>query len=419
MKNVWKLAVILLALVMIIPFGAFGASAASTVNYYVKTGGTGDGSTPEKALGDLKTAFEKAAADADATVNVIGEVEFDVTSGGYKMPEHKGKLTITGKDGAGVIKMVTLKQYWMMGGDTTIENITFDMAGDIYIQTNLYNFTMGNGVVNSTGRFGVAGIRGVDAAAPFWNSEKNVYVADPTLTLLSGTYSDVAAFGHNNNAGAVLGDLSGTVTVIFGGTASADNIVICRNSMHSAANAVICLDGGTVARFVAACDRPAATLELVRAGMYEASGVNGKFTVIITDNFDITSDTVFPAGTSTAVFYGVSGISAAPDAVSCLDIAALGNHYCEIEAGVYDKAINSGKISNASFDSVVKVASGSSPAATTAPAAVTTAPAAVTTAPAPSPVTGNTAVPAVLIIAFVSAFAAVLVLYGKSRKCRQ
>ncbi len=346
------IALFLAAMLTVACFSITAAAEDGTV-IYLKEGGNGDGKTEATAMGSLENALiEAATANTDITILVVGEVTVDA-SANITEPERTNKLTIKGTDSSSTLSIINAKsKLWLIGGEFEICNINLnvDVSG-FYFCTQLNNATFGDGIVMTNAS---PAIRGSYNKTEMHYSENDyTYIASPVLKVTSGSYSDIAAFAQNS--GKV--NLTGTVTLLFGGTASADNLTVCRNAWYCADNAVIILDGGSVVRFVGVTDRP-----FDQIGLNGFSGVFDKFTLVVTDNFKLSES--FQKDHTDTVFYGLSGSSVYRNAASLEDITGA-IHELKIEAGVYEELYSSLgiRVSADSFDSIAKIDSASGVAA--------------------------------------------------------
>ena len=95
-----KFLALLLVALMVVPFGMMATtsvSAAGNTDIYVKDGGTGDGTTADKAVGSLSAANQIAAGlTTDVTIKFVGTVTEDgtaYTDFRYNEPAHTNKIT--------------------------------------------------------------------------------------------------------------------------------------------------------------------------------------------------------------------------------------------------------------------------------------------------------------------------------------
>jgi len=232
---------------------------------YVRDDATGDGSTPEKALGDIVAASEKLKNGG--TIVVCGKLTVDM---GKTLRKTEGKITLTstygGTDYAALANAhIELIKHIAFNSETLIENIRFVSKGnDCYISAEGNKFTVGDGVVceifkgNRTEDYPdlIAG------SVTLSNSIKN----DIHMTVKSGTWGSLVGgqFSIVANSGKTR-RIEGNITLdIYGGKFTDDCFITGLNNLSG--NATLNAHGGTFACSVFAI-----------AG--EAIAVNGDVTV--------------------------------------------------------------------------------------------------------------------------------------------
>ncbi len=309
------------------------AAAGTGTDLYVKAGGTGDGSSEAKAFGTLQDAVTKAATlSGDVTIHVVGTVDFDLGGvNSYVMPEHTGNLTITG-DGSGKINDVnSVAHFWVLGGPTVFEKIAISTTPAIYFITDLYDFTVGEGVTTEGG-MGIYGTAGNESR----HLDGTTYTGTHSITVLSGYFTDLAICRQNNKGNKV----NGSITLTVGGKASVDVVSTIRGQFFECDTSTIILDGGQVNRFVANADRPGVS----------ASNFGGAktFKLVITKNFDVSK-----SFTGAQPYLGIYGVSAGENSAAPGDIPGL-SATLEIAEEVYDAVIGSGMVHQDSFTKVTK-----------------------------------------------------------------
>ncbi|GAB1416143.1 hypothetical protein MASR2M117_15490 [Paludibacter sp.] len=121
---------------------------------FLKTGGTGDGSSANSPVGTLTLAY-KALGNAGGTLVVCGDFEQTAT---FTEPAHSGEVVITQvwdgvdyrDDGVNGYRVVGTGKRFALSGPTKFENINFygDEANNVYILfcANYYPVTMGKGI---------------------------------------------------------------------------------------------------------------------------------------------------------------------------------------------------------------------------------------------------------------------------------
>jgi len=394
-----KLFAILLACLMVIaivPVAVVPASAAEKVVYLAEDG-EGDGSTPEKPLGDLLSAFA-AIGDSDGTIVLVGELAL---FGEQKVEPHAGHITITGKyngkdyEGALYAADTSTSGHWIMGGDVTLENMTVTLAGTWVIRANYHHLTFGEGFISKSD------------AHPNWpqlyvvGGENNTGIADidPSkdvhLTFKSGIFYEVIGGPRNGNSFAP-GDFTGNCVIevtndvkiwkLFGTSRGTGNF--------NYGTGLMVLDGGEIGCFAGAHDS-------------KATGCLGDYTIVLTKNFDISKsfDAQGVRVDGASVYQGISGVSvfdgfesattfanakllidpsikAAVDATDKINL----DSFTSIEEYTYKGTIGSGTLEGGSAPVVTE-------APTTTVAPVVTEPATTTAAPVATEPVVTTAAP--------------------------
>ena len=316
-----------LALVFIFVMAAFPASAA-TKDLYVKDGGTGDGSQASP-FGTLEDAYAAAAALTDDVVIHLDGVTTAET-GHFTAPAHTNAITLTGtlKDAH------TADWFFISGGPLTLKNLTIEAgAKNVFFLAGVNPFTVDEGVVTTK-----ACIYGVGSVST------DITAGDVNITVKSGTFNDVAIFrqGAPNNI-----DGNGKITV--SGTAEINNLVVARNSWKTINNAEFILEGGKVNRFVGNCDRTASTM----LGENK-TGVSGKFTLTVKSGFNFAES--FGETNSATTIFGISGSTVG---VSGKDAIGVAEYVLVLDEAIYDTVKNDAdKCQADSFDSIEKLAAG-------------------------------------------------------------
>ena len=377
MKKLLSLILAALLVASLCAVFAFGASAASS-DLYVKTGGTGDGSSADKAFGSIEDAYSAAAEKTDdIVIHVVGEVTWDISLATFEAPVHTNKITFTGDK----LNITCSKSYFLsLGGRTVFEKIEMVPSTKLLMRTNFNDIVFGEGVVVSGGNKVCIRCTSKDIIDGY-DFITNTFKANANITVLSGIFEDLCIFQNGCPA-----NLDGDVTITVGGTAEVDNVVVARNSYNTVNNATFYLNGGKVNRFLGNTDRSMAQLE-----GQTMPGVTGKFTVVVSDAFNLADSF---NNNNTTTFFGISGPSIIVGADALLDKA---DYELQVAEGVWD-AFNStpDKVQLSSFDRVTKTAATTTdPVVTDAPATdapATDTPAQETTAaPATEPVPATTA----------------------------
>ena len=131
---------------------SYGFRAENIV--YLKTGGTGDGTSAVNPLGTLTLAYN-ALGNEGGTIVICGDFEQTAT---FTEPAHAGEVVITQlwegvdyrNDGANSYRVTGTGKRFSLGGPTKFENINFygDEANNVYILfcANYYPVKMGQGI---------------------------------------------------------------------------------------------------------------------------------------------------------------------------------------------------------------------------------------------------------------------------------
>ena len=396
-----KLLSLILVALMVVPFGmlaATTASAAAETTLYVKTGGTGSGTSEDQPLGSIESAMDVAVQlTTDVKIVVCGEVTFDV-SNNYNEAEHSNKITITGKDANAklLVKTGSSKAYYM-NGELCIEKIAIDItaASTWQIITQFHDITFGEGVkVENTSGAATVGyitlrvtIKGTTIA---FDESTGGYEKDAKMTLKSGRFSDVCFC----NGTSTKGNSNKSFTVYVSGDAQITNLVTSRGGTSAVADSTITLDGGMIERFVGASDRPVTSFTDT-----VTPGVTNSFTLVITKNFDISKSWTGVVDSNVS-YQGISGTTTA--LVTDDALLSKADYVLKVDESVYDAVV--ARVQANTFDKIEKVAETSAPADTTTPTTPTNP-----TTPS-NPETGDSTVVLAVIASFATAVAATVVI---------
>ncbi len=189
---------------------------------YVKDGGNGNGSSPEKALASLTEAFDSLNLKEDCTIVFCGEFNLPHTFNYGK--DYEGSVTYTSvyggkdyrKDGASV-KFKTGRFVCM--GETKFENLDFVCTGTNLLVIGQHNpVTVGEGVKIGGGSLSGAAVNRSFAILGGYQHRVGEYPytdsRDTHITVLSGSYLYIIPFSRD-----MLGDYMGTAYVTVGGNA--------------------------------------------------------------------------------------------------------------------------------------------------------------------------------------------------------
>ena len=190
---------------------------------FVKDGGTGDGSDPDRAASTLADAFAKLDLSKDVTVVICGP--FTQSETFAHGTDYSGKVTFTSVFG-GVDYRESADAVWQFDstgfacyGETKFENINFVSLGGYFRLVGQHNpVTLGEGVTVSGDE-----LTGSTIAKSFnilggydynFGWAKTSSSADTNVTVLSGQYLYIIPYSHN-----VSGTYTGTANITVGGTA--------------------------------------------------------------------------------------------------------------------------------------------------------------------------------------------------------
>ncbi len=218
MKKFLALALVCIMVLALMP--TFASAAENVV--YVKDGGTGDGSSADKAVGTLTEAWNALSPDTDGTVVVCGPLTvgtFNYSADGGA--DRDTKVTVTSvygdkdyrKDGA----KINLSLTWSCTGETVFDDLTIEMAAKAnYIICRNYDVTIGEGVeiiphASTTGlgtgnAFVIISGSSNNAAYPNRQTDSKVTVtvlAGEMLYLVPGSFNK--ALGNTNDVEFVIG----------------------------------------------------------------------------------------------------------------------------------------------------------------------------------------------------------------------
>lgn len=206
-------------------------TAFDTVSYmnkvvYLKNGGTGDGSTPETALGTLDAAYA-ALGNGGGHIVICGTYTM---TGAFVAPAHTGTVTITQKDATGDYTLAgsfftggTGRRY-EVGGPTIFSNIkiTTDNSASLLFVAHYHSFELGEGVVTS----GFKGTQVADSLTIVGGNNADVVSAyqgtgDAHITVRSGSGILIAGLNRytygDHERNATIDIYGGTFGAIYGG----------------------------------------------------------------------------------------------------------------------------------------------------------------------------------------------------------
>ena len=405
MKN--RIIAILLTLCLSFPMGIVGVFADTDINaeqgenteqggdtevvpkvltLYVKEGAAGDGSSAESALPDIKSANEIAkSAEGDVVIRLVGEVGLDFTKAEYVEPAHENKITWTGDDESSKLKVYTKygsNYYYSLGGVLAVEKLSIEVVSTpdskgnhlpFTIVTQLHDITFGEqvSIVNSASARNTCNIFGVNAGKNevFYDAESNKDKADPTVTIMSGQFRQIAGYMANYNITAVAANskevqraLDGTLTVNLGGTASVDRLYAVCNSFNTVRDFDLNISGGTINEYAGATDRPyfhAKDRSMTGpAKAWGMSGVTGKMTVSLTGNYDLSAQSSIPCAAT--AFNGLCGTTLNANYAGALEDDKLGTFVLRMIPELAEAVLATDKINLATFHEFKQI-NGTSP----------------------------------------------------------
>ena len=345
---------------------------------YVKDGGTGDGSSEDKAMGSLLDAVKEAAKKTDdVVIKFIGTVTLDGTkfasSYNYE-PARTNKITWEGNDASAklVIKTGTAARYYVLSGALAIRDLAVEIEGSkvLCLVTHLYDLTVDTGVsiknpTNASETISVYGaLKTTYDKTPFYNKETKEHTVNPTITIKSGSFKQIVGYIGNASTELTAAKLEGGKTVVLNGKltiniSGKDTYIyqlypVC-NTYNTVKDCDITLDGGIIGRFVGATDRKY-TAGIVK---YGPSGVSGTYTLYLTKNFDLSAQSALVGddeNTKNEFMLALCGSTANKNFAGSLDDKGLGVYVLKADAEIFDAIkAETVKINKATFDKVIKV----------------------------------------------------------------
>ncbi len=336
----------------IVPSKIGAASTYKDNTIYLKYGEMGDGTSANSPLGSLSDAMELAASfDSTAKIQLVGEYPLDFTKGAFHSPEHSNLIVFSGRGTDGKINANTTnggEAKWFLNGDLQFEDIEFNLSPwRIYFITQLHDLYMTNGIVMSANSNKIGIITALSQTEKFFDGTQ--FNGDYKIVLLSGVYDAVSLFSQ----GGAKGDLNGTATLVFGGTAEAWQINVSLNSAANAKNVKIYLDGGKIYTAIAFHNLDKSTTD-----KHGGVGALESYELTVTDNFDILNNFSVGFSDDPLKFGGICGTSVFLDGSYCIGSDKLGSYTLNIEDGVYDDVIS--HVSTGTFDKngIKRIASG-------------------------------------------------------------
>ncbi len=168
---------------------------------FVSANGTGDGSSPDRALASLNDAYTKLKADG-GKIMVIGDVKYDIAQSTEKFG---GTITVLGQDNTASL---TLEGSEYICADTTFENIKLKGTASLYA---CFNTLVISSSVTTDGAVTVVG------------STEAAGTGDVSVTVNGGNYAAVVGVG------AGCADFAGNANVVVG-AAKTDKLTLSQCS---------------------------------------------------------------------------------------------------------------------------------------------------------------------------------------------
>lgn len=162
-----------------------------------------NGESEYRPVATLKKAIELLGSEG-GTIKIVGIYEH---AEGFGESAKRGHITLCGADGSS--KLIYTKT-WGIGGDTTIENINWEVnANSIFLLAKGYTLEIGTGVTVTKGQNvgNYMSIRG--------GGDTNVIDGDTHIIIRSGTFSAIYGGTANRNVNG------NTLIEIYGGTFTA------------------------------------------------------------------------------------------------------------------------------------------------------------------------------------------------------
>lgn len=239
---------------------SIGAFAADVV--YLKDGGNGDGSSPEKAFGDMADAF--VALPYGGTIVVCGDytfansVNYDAALPGFTSPAADGTVTITGEYGgtnySGRLICAGGERY-VCTADTTFDNITLYNGSNktFVISGRFFNLTFGKGCKME--KIEVHAIGGLDHTNGVISVPDDDYSKDSHVTVLGGTIAELTGLGRNVGKNQTA-NYTGTAYITIGENAVVNKLFGAYRWGSKTVTGGACditLDGGSITNFMTGC----------------------------------------------------------------------------------------------------------------------------------------------------------------------
>lgn len=391
-----KTLAIITAIVLVCLSLPLGISAAGLDVVYVKDGGSGNGSTPEKACGSIADAFGMLELSHDCTVVVCGAFTIGAT---YSYgSDYTGSVTFTslynGTDyrTEGAVMKVTAR--FVCWGKTTWKDVNMDLTGKFYyVIGQLHPITLDTGVVITNSGGGLNGNSMGSSVVMLGGHQNNqdapaaVQTGEANITVRSGQYILIVPFGRQI-AGSDYSACTANITIE---NADVQTLYLCNVNVTGSTDGDINITikgNSRIGRMIGALNSDQIVKSLTvnwEGGSIEAASIKDGTAA----GFESAGEMVFTNGTK----------------LNYSETAAKEANFETVKA-LFDSS------------AAISAATTTAPAVTTAAAVVTTAAPAATTAAASgasgSPVTADRTAVIIAISAAVAACAAVIV--GKRTK---
>ncbi len=214
--------VFMLTITLISPMFIYAADGATVV--YLKDGGTGDGSSPDQALGTLNKAYDILDLSKDCTIVICGTFTQELNFS-YGL-NYAGSVTFTSvyngvdyRTNGAVYQFAACR--FVCFGDTRFENLDFQALGSYFLVVGQHHpVTIGEGVVITGDESKLTGgsiAKAFTILGGYQNGQDDPPFesdADTNITVLSGSKLYIVPFSRQ-----ILGTYTGTAHIKIGGNA--------------------------------------------------------------------------------------------------------------------------------------------------------------------------------------------------------
>lgn len=232
-----KIGPFLLFSLLILVIAAFSASAAGAEVVYLKNGGTGDGSSPERALGSMNDAYSALDLKKDCVIVLCGEYTQSKTFQHNSI--YAGSITLTSvydgvdyRTAAGAV-YITGEFRFVSTGAFTVRDVDYHLTGKYYmVLAQFFPFVIDTGVrmESESPAFDGSSIANGFSVIAGYNNGQSVTDggADPpsavsksaSVTVRSGTHLVLTAFSRQIQGQRV----TRTSTITVEGSAMVDRL---------------------------------------------------------------------------------------------------------------------------------------------------------------------------------------------------